>query len=405
MTRRRALPARSIGALGPSPSVYGMRHLAVYDDHHLFRETIEGKTMKKYICEKVVFGMVVIGLLLLFGCGKKEESPTAPGPGMEAFKTISAFDQAQLMGRGVNLGNALEAGADWAIELYESYFQLISEAGFTNVRIPISWALYAQPIPPYLVDETFFRKVDWAIDMALKYNLIAIVNHHHYDELDSDPESVSINSPRKIFLGIWAQIAERYKDYPNSVIFEINNEPHSEFNAQNWDALWRETLAIIREHNPTRNVVVGPIGWNSIYELNTLILPTMTEEPHLIVTFHYYNPHQFTHQGASWAGDAAGNWLGTTWGTNEDNDNVRNDFKTAAEWALGVGRPLYLGEFGAYEMADMDSRVKWTTAIRQTSELYGIPWSYWEFGAGFGIYDRGAQAWRTPLLEALIPPQ
>jgi len=344
---------------------------------------------------------------LFASCAKKESKPTAPGT-RPPFEPIGAFDQAALMGRGVNLGNALEAPdeGDWGLILQAEYFRLIAGAGFNHVRIPITWATHILlDLPPYPVDPGFFDRVDWAVDQALDNGLIAVVNHHHYDALDADPERTGLNAPRDIFLGIWRQISERYRDYSNTVIFEINNEPHGRFNAANWDALWKETLAVIRETNPERNVIVGPIDWNSIYALNTLRLPDPEEDAHLIVTFHYYNPHRFTHQCAAWAGDPDCNWLGTTWGTDAEYNTVMNDFRNAVQWAEGVNRPLYLGEFGVYERADMDSRVRWTGHLARTAEAYHIPWAYWEFGAGFGIYDREANAWRTRLLGALIPTE
>jgi endoglucanase len=75
----------------------------------------------------------------------------------------------------------------------------------------------------------------------------------------------------------------------------------------------------------------------------------------------------------------------------------------AAAWGRANNRPIFMGEFGAYGKADTDSRVKWTTFMRAESEKRGIAWAYWEFGAGFGAYDRTAKAWRPDLLGALIP--
>ena len=64
---------------------------------------------------------------------------------------------------------------------------------------------------------------------------------------------------------------------------------------------------------------------------------------------------------------------------------------------------VFLGEFGAYEKADMTSRAKWTAAVVKEAESRGFSWAYWEFGAGFGAYDRQAKTWREPLMKALIP--
>lgn len=66
-------------------------------------------------------------------------------------------------------------------------------------------------------------------------------------------------------------------------------------------------------------------------------------------------------------------------------------------------RPLYLGEFGAYEKADLDSRVRWTNFVARESEKRNIPWAYWEFNSGFGVYDDFKKEWKVELLQALIP--
>ena len=79
------------------------------------------------------------------------------------------------------------------------------------------------------------------------------------------------------------------------------------------------------------------------------------------------------------------------------------------DWAVRYGErlgcPLWLGEFGAYSRADLQSRVNWTSFVREEAEERGLPWAYWEFGAGFGVYDRENEVWREELLRALIPEE
>jgi endoglucanase len=82
---------------------------------------------------------------------------------------------------------------------------------------------------------------------------------------------------------------------------------------------------------------------------------------------------------------------------------MRDEFDQAAKWSKEHKRPIYLGEFGAYEKADLESRVRWTTAIVREAEKRGFSWAYWEFGASFGAYDRQQGEWREPLLKALQP--
>ena len=73
------------------------------------------------------------------------------------------------------------------------------------------------------------------------------------------------------------------------------------------------------------------------------------------------------------------------------------------KWAKEHNRPVYLGEFGAYSAADLASRGHWTAAVAREAEKHGWAWAYWEFGSGFGAYERTSGTWREPLLKALIP--
>jgi endoglucanase len=75
----------------------------------------------------------------------------------------------------------------------------------------------------------------------------------------------------------------------------------------------------------------------------------------------------------------------------------------AAAWGKANNRPIFMGEFGAYSKADQASRVRWTSFMRSESEKRNFSWAYWEFGAGFGAYDRTTKAWRQDLLGALVP--
>ncbi len=101
-----------------------------------------------------------------------------------------------VFGRGVNLGNALEAPEEgqWGVMLKEEYFDEIAAAGFDSVRIPVRWSAHADESPPYRIDAKFFDRVDWAIDQALKRHLTAVVNMHHYDGIFDDPTSTASDS-------------------------------------------------------------------------------------------------------------------------------------------------------------------------------------------------------------------
>jgi endoglucanase len=82
---------------------------------------------------------------------------------------------------------------------------------------------------------------------------------------------------------------------------------------------------------------------------------------------------------------------------------VRDYMQLAFDWGKANQRPIFMGEFGAYEPADMASRVRWTKLVRETAERMNMSWGYWEFGAGFGIYDLQKNAYKPELTRALLP--
>ena len=304
------------------------------------------------------------------------------------------------LGRGVNLGNALEAPKEgaWGVVLKKDYFDLIKSAGFDSVRIPVRWSAHAGVSPPYRIEPKFFDRVDWAIRQSLSKKLLVVVNVHHYDELVKNPER-----HRKRFLSLWEQIAGHYKDFPAELSFELLNEPHGKLDAEKWNRLLAETIPVVRRTNPERKIVVGPAGWNNIRELDNLKLPK--DDRNLIVTFHYYSPFKFTHQGASWVGKKSKKWLGTKWkGTKAEKSAVTGDLDKAITWAVKHGRPIYMGEFGAYSKADLESRARWTRFVATEAMNRKIGFGYWEFCAGFGVYDRKRGKWVEPLKKALLPP-
>ena len=310
----------------------------------------------------------------------------------------TADESNRRIGRGINLGNALEAPreGEWGMTLEAEYFGEVKQAGFDSVRIPIRWSSHAEAEAPFAIDPTFFDRVDWAIDQALSRELTAIINFHHYEALYEDPEA-----ERDRVLALWEQVARRYRDRPESLIFEVLNEPHGKLGAEQWNALIPEALGVIRASNPDRAVIVGPAEWNGIRGLDALVIPE--DDRRLIVTVHSYDPFPFTHQGAEWVDDSS-KWLGTRWtGTPDERAEIVDRLDRAASWGREHDRPLFLGEFGVYSKADLASRAAWTAFVAREAESRGMSWAYWEFGSGFGAFDRQAGRWIPELLGVLIP--
>ncbi len=280
---------------------------------------------------------------------------------------------------------------------HEEYFSLIKQAGFDFIRLPIRWDTHAALTAPYTIDSKFFDRVDEIIGWAIQHNLAIILDFHNFDGIMKDPVE-----NRARFLGIWRQIAEHYQAFPPQVVFELLNEPNDVLNAAIWNQYLRAALDIIRLSNPSREVVIGSAQASRFDWITTLDVP---DDPNIIVTFHYYEPFHFTHQGANWIGQDTHNWLGTTWDATTAQDAViTENFDLVANWASQHHVRILLGEFGAFSAAELASRVRWTSYVARQAELHRFAWAFWEFAAGFGIYDPNTNTWRQQLLKALIPP-
>lgn len=306
-----------------------------------------------------------------------------------------AFEQNKRLGRGVNIigydpiwKNASKA------RMSEKHFKLIKEAGFDNVRIVIMPFRFSMKDANFTIDPTFYTTLDWTIEQALKNKLMAIVDFHEHGAMQKDPIGL-----KPMFLSMWKQIADHCKNYSNDVLFEIANEPNMKPDI--WNDLHQAAYQIIRESNPARTLLIGPINGNQIMFLKDLVLPE--NDRNIIVPIHYYSPIQFTHQGAPWSAKTK-DLSGITWtNTEKEEKDVNADFDTAQEWSKKHHRPLTLGEFGAYEKADMASRVRWTKYIARQAEVRNWSWSYWQFDSDFIVYDIDKDEWVTSILNALIP--
>lgn len=310
---------------------------------------------------------------------------------------IDAFEQNRRLGRGVNI-----IGYDpiWRsreqARFQEKHFRLLKEAGFQSVRINLHPFRHMDKTNGWTLRRSWFETLDWAVAKATASGLQAILDFHEFQAMGENPES-----HKEQFLAFWKQLAAHCSNAPNSVLFEILNEPNKGLTPKLWNQYLREALAIIRQTNPTRTVIIGPAFWNSVDHLKELELPA--EDRHLIVTVHYYKPMQFTHQGAAWAGYK--DKVGITWGTEAERKAVQSDFAKVAAWSREQNRPIFLGEFGAYDRAPMESRVLYTDFVARTAESFGWSWAYWQFDGDFILWDMKQDKWVEPILHALVPPK
>jgi endoglucanase len=300
------------------------------------------------------------------------------------------------LGRGVNvLGyDPIWRSFDQA-RFKERHFRVIRQGGFSTLRVNLHAFAHMGSGPDFALSDAWFKTLDWIVSNALKNDLNVILDLHEYNAMADDPQG---NKGK--FLAFWRQIAVRFRTAPPRVLFEILNEPNRKLTPELWNAYLAEALAIIRAGNPTRSVIVGPAFWNSVDHLDELQLPEA--DRHLIVTVHFYKPMDFTHQGASWAGRK--DKVGVEWrGTPEEQDAITRDFQKVQDWSSRHHRPIFLGEFGAYDKGDMASRARYTALVARTAERLGWSWAYWQFDSDFVAYEMSKDRWVEPIHQALIP--
>lgn len=313
-----------------------------------------------------------------------------------------AFQINQKLGRGINYGNIFEAPSEqaWGNPWKPQYAGMIADLGFNHIRIPIRWepADRSSAVEPYTINPNFLSRIKMVVDSIINNGMSAIVNMHHHEALYEDPAG---NKSR--FLAQWKQISEYFKDYPDELLFEILNEPHGNLSAEIWNVFLAEAIDTIRVTNPERIVLIGAAEYGGLGGLSKLQIP---DDEYLILTIHYYNPFQFTHQGAGWVGEQSNAWLGTQWNDSEtERKIVQNEFAPLYQIGQQLKLPIHIGEFGAYEKADMTSRAKWTTYLARYMESLNWSWAYWEFSAGFGIYDKNRLRYNQELVDALLHNQ
>ncbi len=309
--------------------------------------------------------------------------------------TINAFARNRRLGRGVNV-----IGYDplWRsrakARMQDRHFRMIKEAGFDHVRINLHPFKFMGDAPGYTINPAWLETLDWAVMQALNNDLVAILDLHEFTAMARNFAGLEARC-----LAVWEQLAPRYQDAPDTVFFELLNEPNGALTVALWNEFLIEPYDIVRRTNPDRTLIIGPAFWNGIDYIEDLKLPEA--DRNIIVTVHYYHPMPFTHQGASWSEfrDRSNvTWLGTP----EEQQAIVRDLGTVQAWAEKEQRPIYLGEFGAYEKADMASRARYTAAIARHAEHLGWSWGYWQFDSDFVVYDMGQDAWVTPILNALI---
>ena len=339
--------------------------------------------------------------------------PLADFPPLPATRAPGASPAARQFAaglrRGVNFGNMLDAPTEgaWDLRVDDRFIALVGEGGaqgIASVRLPVRWGNHASLDGAARIDPAFMARVEDVVGRLLGRGVPVVLDMHHYRQLDGDkPDAGEASVDEAVidrrFLAMWQQVAERFKDYPGTLAFELYNEPHGRLEPR-WNDLMSRALRVVRQSNPRRVVVVGPVQWNSARGLPGFVMPPDAD---LVLTIHHYDPFTLTHQGAPWVTPALP--LGVDCCSAQQLADIRSPLDAAQRWGIEHGYPVYVGEFGAFEKVPADARVRYTRTMRDEIERRGMSWTYWELAGGFGFVDPATAQVRTNgLQQALFGP-
>ena len=296
-------------------------------------------------------------------------------PGIQYTETTHVLpeDVAKWLGLGWNIGNNLSAHNDgvssetaWGhLPATQQLFNKVKEAGFTFVRIPITWIGHIGDAPDYKIDKQWLERVSDYVNYCEQAGLKAIINTHHDDcywlnvKKAADDESENKKTCEEL-RAVWTQIARYFRDKGDFLIFEPFNEPSGgyyegqtslpdggkQFNCiQEWNQVFIDAVRSTGGNNASRWLNVVGYGANPVYTLSHFEIPKdYVSNNRLIVAFHYYHAMPFGFDGITEWGHTARipNW--DIW----DHDEVFMDGILAKleEKFIKKGVPVCIDETG-----------------------------------------------------------
>ncbi len=300
-----------------------------------------------------------------------------------------------LLGKCINLANTLEppGEGDWGPPFRDEDARIIHGAGFSTVRMPVNFLGHSLAKPPYTLDQRFMARTRHVIDALRASGLGVIVDQHNNQDLSNSPEA-----NRDRLAAVWRQIATELRDEPANVWFELLNEPHNMLTNGNLLATLAPSLAAIRETNPTRIVVIGGERWSGVDSLASLPLP---DDPYVVPTFHYYDPFEFTHQGARFVQPSPP--FGRRFGSPADASQLRGSLSKVRAYVARTGRVPFVGEYGAIETIPPDQRAAYYHAVSAAFASLGVASCAWGYRNAFPLWKDGR--WLPRMVEAIAAPQ
>jgi aryl-phospho-beta-D-glucosidase BglC (GH1 family) len=329
----------------------------------------------------------------------------------------TAFARAQHLKHGINASEWFAQSGDYSAARTDRYtdaqdIALMAKLGFDNVRLSIDPApLQQNPLGADGLNADFMLRVDRAVDAILAQGLAVEIDLHPEESYKAQLRNS--NEAVNRLVALWRQLAAHYANRdPERVFFEVMNEPEIN-NVHRWQDIEAQVVRAIREVAPRSTVIAAGDSFSDIPDL--LALEPLADG-NVIYNFHFYEPHDFTHQGANWgepwwskthsipypATESSmqevlkevpsavnryelENYFLDSWNAH----HIRMLIDEAAAWAHQNDVPLLCNEFGAYRAySDPASRANWIHDTRTALEADGIGWAMWDYRGGFGVVTK-----------------
>ncbi|GIP52968.1 glycoside hydrolase family 5 protein [Paenibacillus vini] len=368
---------------------------------------------------KIKFELFILMFVFMaiMGCSKSTSSDNVVSPPAE--KEITALEVANLMGNGINLGNTMEAyghvslGVDAETSAYETLWgqpvttkemlTAMKEAGFDSVRIPVAWTnAIDYESGNYTIKKAYMDRVEEIVNYALDADMYVVINEHWdggWWGMFGSATSETREKAMELYVSMWTQIAERFQDYSDKLIFESGNEElGSRLNdvdvSKDSGALTEdESYETTNKINQTFvDTIRGSGGNNSerfllIAGYNTNIMATLDDRfqmpkdsiaNRLLISVHYYDPWSY-----------AGSEDLASWGS-ESEYKAQNDVLAKMTKFTDQGFGVIIGEYGALPAKDgtiKENTVDYTKNILDNSDLYGYVPMLWDTSSFFVRQD------------------
>lgn len=382
-----------------------------------------------------LFSLMLAVLMLIPCVGSAEEAEAVDNGVMR--EGLTALEATRLMGNGINLGNTLEAcdnnvGIKTNTPLsYETHWGQpkttqamidgMKAAGFDTIRIPVAWMTNATHLyeGDYTIDADYMDRVEEVVRYARKAGMYVIINDHWdggwYGMFGSESAETRALA-MEAYKGMWQQIAERFRDYSDYLIFESANEELGGRFDENSPLYCSDSVvtyltdeeryALTNEINQTFVDVVRATGGNNatrfllIAGYSTDIdqtcddrfqMPKDTVDSKLMVSVHYYDPWSYC--GASSAVSA------TKWGKVSDYEYMDQQLAKMTKFTE-AGYGVVIGEYGVLPCSDglKDNTLAYHTAFLDACTKYNLTNCLWDCS---GLYKRVSQTFADDDILAM----